>query len=99
MLLLPATVTSDEAGDTLRMLAQGLAREPDAGVVIGAGALQRFDSALLAVLLECRRLADASGRHFSVRDVPPKLLKLARVYGVAPLLFPDAARSGETATA
>lgn len=93
MLLLPATVTAAEAGDTLRMLAQALAREPDAGVVIGAGALHEFDSAVLAVLLECRRLAQATGRHFTVREVPPKLLQLARLYGVRALLFqePDAA--------
>jgi phospholipid transport system transporter-binding protein len=86
MLLLPATVTANEARDTLRMLAQALKREPDGGVVIDASGLMQFDSAALAVLLECQRLANAWGKGFLVRDAPAKLLSLARLYGVAPLV-------------
>jgi phospholipid transport system transporter-binding protein len=87
MLLLPATVTAREARDTQRLLAQALKGEPDSGVVVDAGNLKVFDSAALAVLLECHRLADAWGRAFSVRNAPPKLAALARLYGVEALLL------------
>ena len=70
MLLLPATITTREARDALRMLSQALQREPDAVVVIDASNLQQFDSAALAVLLECRRLAQAWGKGFALRQVP-----------------------------
>ena len=86
MLLLPATITVREARDVQRMLAQALKSEPDSGVVIDAGNLQQFDSAALAVLLECHRLANAWGRPFAVRNPPPKLASLARLYGVDELL-------------
>jgi phospholipid transport system transporter-binding protein len=87
MLLLPATLTAREARDTLRMLAQALQREPDSGVVIDASGLQNIDSAALAVLLECRRLAQAWGKSFTVRQAPSKLAALAKLYGVDTLLL------------
>lgn len=87
MLLLPATVTNREARDTLRMLAQALQKEPGTDVVINAAGLQQFDTAALAVLLECCRLARASGKQFAVRDAPAKLVALARLYGVDGLLL------------
>ena len=90
MLLLPATITSADAQDALRMLGQALKREPAAGAVIDASALRQFDSDALALLLECQRLAQASGRAFAVRGVPPKLSQLARLYGVEELLLPAA---------
>ena len=89
MLLLPATITAREARDTQRLLAQALKGEPDTGVVVDAGSLQQFDSSALAVLLECRRLATAWGRTFRVRNPPPKLVALARLYGVDVLLMRD----------
>jgi phospholipid transport system transporter-binding protein len=74
------------------MLAQALQREPDSGVVIDASSLQNIDSAALAVLLECQRLAQAWGKSFTVRQAPPKLAALAKLYGVDTLLLrPDAA--------
>ena len=87
MLLLPATVTIAEARDTLRMLAQAVPQEPDAEVTVDASGLTRFDTSALAVLLECRRLAQSGGRGFAVRQVPPKLAALAALYGVDVLLF------------
>ncbi len=87
MLLLPATVTNREARDTLRMLAQALQKEPGSDLVINAAGLQQFDTAALAVLLECRRLAQAWGKRFAVRDAPAKLAALARLYGVDGLLL------------
>ena len=62
-------------------------REP---VVVDAGILSRFDSSALAVLLASRRQAQALGRAFYVRDLPPRLRQLAGLYGVAELI-PDAA--------
>jgi len=73
------------------MLAQALTREPDGGAVIDASGLQQFDSAVLAVLLECQRIAQAWGKGFAVRNAPAKLLALARMYGVDALLSFDSA--------
>jgi phospholipid transport system transporter-binding protein len=87
MLLLPETVTLAEAGDTLRMLAQAVPHEPAAALTLDAAGLQRFDTSALAVLLECRRIAQGGGRGFAVRNVPPKLAALAALYGVDSLLF------------
>jgi phospholipid transport system transporter-binding protein len=87
MLLLPATLTLRESRDTLRMLSQAVQGEPDSGVVIDASPLQQFDTSALAVLLECRRLAQAWGKDFGVRHAPAKLAALAKLYGVDQLLF------------
>ncbi|MBX3621855.1 MAG: STAS domain-containing protein [Rhizobacter sp.] len=92
MLVLPATVTSHEARDTQRMLAQALQQEiktqDEPQVTVDASGLQQFDSAALAVLLECQRLAQAWGKKFAVRNAPRKLAELARLYGVDALLMP-----------
>jgi phospholipid transport system transporter-binding protein len=86
VLLLPATLTVREARDALRMLAQAIQREPGDTVVIHAGGLQQFDSSAVALLLECERLAQAWGKAFALREAPPKLVALARLYGVDALL-------------
>ena len=89
MLLLPATLTVREARDTQRLLTQALKGEPESGVVVDAGNLAQFDSAALAVLLECHRQANAWGRPFTLRNTPPKLEALAKLYGVDVLLMRD----------
>ncbi|MES2101087.1 MAG: STAS domain-containing protein [Pseudomonadota bacterium] len=91
MLLLPTTVTAKEANDTRRLLLQALKGEPQADVTIDASNLQHFDSSALAVLLECQRAADAWGKSFALRNAPPKLAALARLYGVDVLLMPESA--------
>ena len=53
---------------------------------LDASALTDFDSSALAVLLECRRLADAAGRTVQICDAPAKLGQLARLYGLDELL-------------
>ncbi|MEP7138097.1 MAG: STAS domain-containing protein [Caldimonas sp.] len=95
MLLLPATLTSREARDTLRMLKQALQSEGSEGPVsVEAGPLQSLDSSALAVLLEIERLAVAWGRAFVVRGVPPKLAALAKLYGVDVLLLKPEGTAG-----
>lgn len=86
MLVLPAELTHDEAAACCRMLGQALRASGDSAVVADAGALQRFDSSALAVLLECRREALALGKSFSVAHLPTRLRDLAGLYGVAQLL-------------
>jgi phospholipid transport system transporter-binding protein len=87
VLLLPSTVTLAEARDALRMLAQAVPRQPRDELTIDAAQLRRFDTSALAVLLECRRIAQADGRAFAVRNVPRQLTALAALYGVGGLLF------------
>jgi phospholipid transport system transporter-binding protein len=87
MLLLPASVTVADATDTRRLMLQALKAEPRGEVVVDASNLRQFDSSALAVLLECRRAAEAAGQPLSVRNAPPKLAALAQLYGVGPLLL------------
>ncbi|CAN5359842.1 STAS domain-containing protein [soil metagenome] len=86
MLVLPSSLTHDDAPACMRMLQQGLAGQSGSAAVVDATALTRFDSSALAVLLECRREAAALGRAFAVRGLSPRLRELATLYGVAGLL-------------
>ena len=86
MLVLPADLTRAEAPGCLRMLVQGLRTESAATVVLDAGALGRFDSAALAVLLEFRREGLAMGKEIRIRSMPAPLHSLASLYGIAELL-------------
>jgi phospholipid transport system transporter-binding protein len=93
MLILPTTLTALQARDTLRMLSQALQQsaknstEPQ--LVADASSLLQFDSAALAVLLECQRLAQAWGKQFVIRQAPPKLMALAKLYGLTQLLVAE----------
>ena len=87
MLLLPATLTMNEARDALAMLEQALRREPDGDdIQVDASSLQQFDTAAIGVLLECQRVAHAWGKGLAVRHTPAKLAALAKLYGVDTLL-------------
>jgi phospholipid transport system transporter-binding protein len=103
MLVLPQSVTTQDARDTQRMLSQALQNEVktqnEPQVTVDASALQQFDSAALAVLLECQRLATAWGKGFVVRNAPKKLAELARLYGVDALLMPTDAPASTTPAA
>lgn len=83
---LPATLTVAEAHAALAALSQGIADDPSATVAIDASALATLDTAAVATLLECRRVAERLGRRIELQGVPPRLLSLARLYGVADLI-------------
>jgi phospholipid transport system transporter-binding protein len=51
-------------------------------------ALKQFDTSLLSLLLSASRCCNELGLHLQLQDMPAKLLELARVYGVAELLWP-----------
>ena len=85
-LLLPATLTFDQASSVaawLRSAAQVPTAEP---LNIDASALQQFNTATLAVLLEAGRLAQQHGRVLQISSAPQALLELAQLYGVTELL-------------
>lgn len=85
MLSLPAKVYHDGA----QALASGLKSQVKAevgAVSVNAQQLVEFDSSALAVLLACRREAQAGGKPFEVSSAPAKLVQLAVLYGVAQLL-------------
>ena len=86
MLVLPEVLTLNEANTTLHMLEQSMRSDDAATLTVDASALRIFDSAAVAVLLECRRLARAWHKGFEVRGAPTKLTDLVRLYGVEPLL-------------
>ena len=88
MLTLPAKLTHDDAGALVRSLKSQIALQPGA-IEVAAGQLSEFDSSALAVLLECRRAATGAGKRFAVIQMPSKLVQLANLYGVEPLLVPD----------
>ena len=87
MLMLPDTVTAREVADTLRAARQALdALDPGEAFVVDGGALLHFDSSALAVVLECRRLAQAAGRGCVVKGLPQRLRELARLYGITEVI-------------
>lgn len=91
MLLLPAILTHEQARDTVRLFRESAARVEGSELVLDGSALQRFDSSALAVIVECKRLAQARGQAFVVRGLPTKLLELGRLYGVAEVIGSGAA--------
>ena len=88
MLKLPAVLTHDQANacvHNLQLAVQALTADGQP-VVADASDLTRFDSSALAVLLACRRQAQALGRTFYVQGMPPRLRQLAGLYGIASLI-------------
>ena len=56
---------------------------------IDFAAVTGVDSAAVALLLEWRRMALARGKTLVFENLPPNLLALAALYGVADLVQPD----------
>jgi phospholipid transport system transporter-binding protein len=87
VLRLPAVVTHARANACAKALREALRLSRGAPVVrVDAGALQQFDSSVLAVLLDCRRDVVAMGWQFEVDCLPERLRQLAALYGVAELI-------------
>lgn len=84
---LPAQLNGDHAAALLPLLRSQMAGQAAAGtVVLDAAGVQRFDSATLALLLECRRWAQQAQRTWQVKNLPAGLQSMAHVYGVDVLL-------------
>lgn len=91
-LALPAVLTAETAVVAHAQLLRSMQALPaSAAVALDASGVQSFDSAGLALLLACRRAAQAQGRSLRVQGWTPSLQSLAQVYGVMPLLDSDAA--------
>lgn len=86
MLALPQHLTLSQAPEVLKGLQAAMATQSQAPVVIDAAPLQQIDSAALAVLLACRRSANANKQGFEVLNPPARLVDLATLYGVQDLL-------------
>jgi phospholipid transport system transporter-binding protein len=82
---LPATATLAQASALVRDVEQALAAG-DCPLRIDASALASFDTSVIAVLLQARRLAQAAGRDCVVTGAPRQLRQLAQLYGVEELL-------------
>jgi phospholipid transport system transporter-binding protein len=93
-LALPPSVLLGDAKDLLKRLTRVVSENPSAPLIVDASSLHDFDSSVLAVLLECRRLAQSSRREFVLRNAPPRLNQLAGLYGVAVLLGIEAPVKG-----
>jgi phospholipid transport system transporter-binding protein len=85
-LALPAALTLRDARTALASLGPAIANADEPVISVDAAALTQIDSASLAVLLQCRRLAEERQRGFEVRNAPARLVDLAELYGVAELL-------------
>lgn len=86
MIALPAQLTLREAQAALRTLLPAIEASSESPVTLDAAPLQDIDSAVLAVLLECKRQAQRRQGDIRVVNVPARLDKLARLYGVTEVL-------------
>ena len=85
-LALPSLLTHDQATACAQSLSVDIRAEQGEAVFVDASALVKFDSSALAVLLQCRRDAVASGKSFAVTGLPRQLRELADLYGISELL-------------
>ena len=79
---LPETLTLREAPSALAALRQAFAADAAPVWRVDASPLRQLDSAAIAVLLELHRIAATARRRIEVAGAPPKLVELARLYGV-----------------
>jgi phospholipid transport system transporter-binding protein len=86
MTALPAILTLREAPAVLDSLRDAFSSAEGEVWRIDAGAVVQLDTSALAVLLECARIATASGRRLEIAHIPPRLADLARLYDVDELL-------------
>jgi phospholipid transport system transporter-binding protein len=84
-LRLPENATLEQAATLAATLPAALARGKGA-FSVDASALKAYDTSTIALLLQARRGAQASGRAFTVTGAPAQLVQLAALYGVEQLL-------------
>jgi phospholipid transport system transporter-binding protein len=84
-LRLPENATLEQAATLAATLPAALARGKGA-FSVDASALKAYDTSTIALLLQARRGAQASGRAFTVTGAPAQLVQLAALYGVERLL-------------
>ena len=82
VLQLPAVLMHAQAATCREQLTQAMAASQDRVLLLDASDLVQFDSSALAVLLACRRQAQALGRSLQLQGLPDKLQQLAALYGV-----------------
>ena len=82
VLRLPPVLTHAQAQVCREQLAQAMTASPDRVLLLDASDLQHFDSSALAVLLACRRQAQALGRSLQLQGLTGPLRELAGLYGV-----------------
>jgi phospholipid transport system transporter-binding protein len=87
-LRLPERITLREARGVLETLGATLSAQPvgSAVIEIDASAVAQFDSSALSVLVGLHRRAAAAGYTCHLVGMPPRLTKLARLYGVSELV-------------
>jgi phospholipid transport system transporter-binding protein len=91
----PAEAGIEQVSELLAALHEALAAARGQPLRVDLGELKRFDSGALAVLLEAARRAREQGSTLELVGAPPKLIKLARLYGVAELLPLDDGAAGQ----
>ena len=82
VLRLPTVLMHAQAPACRAGLRQAMARSQGRLLLLDASGLLHFDSSALAVLLACRRQAQALGRQLQLQGMPEKLRELAALYGV-----------------
>lgn len=87
-LKLPTVLLHDQANACLAQWVAQLHEPLPPQVVVNAADLVDFDSSALAVLLGLRRVLVPQGSALWVEGMSPRLLELARLYGVLDLLQP-----------
>ncbi|MEX8498378.1 MAG: lipid asymmetry maintenance protein MlaB [Leptothrix ochracea] len=87
----PSSLTLSNAQAVLRDFRVAFAQVAavDKGWALDLGPLEHFDSSALAVLIDCRRQAQAAGQRLMIKDAPHALVELALVYGVTELIDVD----------
>lgn len=87
LLNLPERISLENAQLVLESLQSQIRAAGSNEICLDATALREVDSTVLAVLLACRRTADAGRQSFSVCHTPAKLADLAGLYSVQDLLM------------
>lgn len=82
VLRLPVVLMHPQASACCAELVQAMSGTQDRVLMLDASPLTEFDSSALAVLLACKRQAQALGRRLQVQGLSESLCELATLYGV-----------------